>query len=124
MKLEAGKYYRARDGRIFGPLQKVSDEAFPFYFRTSGIIWSWSSIGQYTTSPDGCDLIEEVEVTPVAPKTATFYVAAWWTNDGKASASIHRYRDGLEHSLSGLGSHGHIVEVELELPPKPEGTKP
>jgi hypothetical protein len=71
MKLEAGKYYRARNGNVYGPLQsKESSERYKFSI--SHI--HWTSEGGY--HPDNWesdyDLIEEILITSVPPKEPTF----------------------------------------------------
>lgn len=121
MKLEAGKYVRARNGVIFGPLAARTDEDGSVIYYQPGLAqWSWNCDGYvYDKVAGPFDLVEEVTVTPVAPKTATFYVAAWWADSGKASASVSTEQKALKHSLC-----GPTVTVELELPPKPEGMKP
>lgn len=117
MIIKTGKHYRARIGVILGPL-RVNPAGLNLvrYYHSH---WSWDENGRCTPEREtDFDLIEEVEVTPVTPKTATFYVAAY------RSPTKDEYFASVCRSAEAFGpTYGPAVAVELELPPKPEGTK-
>lgn len=62
MKIEAGKFYRTRDGEIVGPMEPNASDWFPLKAVYKGDTISWSANGTFTI--DGAisirDLIEEV----------------------------------------------------------------
>jgi len=76
MKIEEGKYYRARDGRVIGPMQEVCH---------STEIWKFTAVGFYVGNPcwtdEGrwsdideerdLDLISEVYVSDTPPADAS-----------------------------------------------------
>jgi hypothetical protein len=73
MKIEAGKYYRARVGKVFGPMERdPSDGNFPWCLGLGGPEICWTKGGQW--SLDGkewpFDLVAEVHVSDTPPETA------------------------------------------------------
>jgi hypothetical protein len=120
MIIKEGKYYRDKNGTVYGPLLFHTDSGCKrYYFLGAPSWWTWDKNGKFASLvTNDYDLVEEVEVTPVAPKTATFYVAARRWGDNTLTAVA---RDKLD--AFGVG-YGPAVAVELELPPKPEGTRP
>jgi hypothetical protein len=65
--LEVGKYYRARDGVIFGPISYRSDGSINYPFGLGE--YSWTEHGSYSmgTKNHLFDLIEEVSIYPAQP---------------------------------------------------------
>lgn len=67
MKIEAGKYYRTKDGDVVGPMRRVDwcDATF-----TAGD-FTWNEDGSYVQGiPYKLDLISEVYVSDTPPETA------------------------------------------------------
>ncbi len=67
MKIEAGKYYRTRDGDVVGPMRRVDwcDATF-----TAGDL-TWNEDGSYVQgTPYKMDLISEVYVSDTPPADA------------------------------------------------------
>lgn len=90
MKIQAGKFYRTRDGRKVGPMRnsdRGSSGAYPFVATHTG--QSWTADGHYWVSgtlPSPADLIAEwvelpADVTPWAggdcPVNPEAYVLVW-----------------------------------------------
>ena len=72
MILQEGRYYRARNGRAYGPINKSREFFYPFFFGE----YTWTKEGKSTIGPDSPhDLIAEITELeakpPVAHKGAT-----------------------------------------------------
>ncbi len=68
IKLVAGKYYRAVDGTIHGPLAKNGSAEYPYTASDR----SWKENGCYTAVPDSrLNLIEELVVTSAGESQET-----------------------------------------------------
>lgn len=61
MKIEAGKFYKARDGSVFGPIMRKLGGGF-YPWTVSDLSRDWRELGGYVSDfvQDGNDLIEEV----------------------------------------------------------------
>ncbi len=67
MKLEVGKYYRRRDGKIVGPVEyKGNSTTYPF--EVNGYIYTETGRFDVTCHASKLDLINEVIVEDVIPK--------------------------------------------------------
>ena len=66
MKIEAGKYYRTRDGDVAGPMRHNKDQSWSSWYHT------WNEDGGIFLSgaEHGLDLISEVHVSDTPPETA------------------------------------------------------
>jgi hypothetical protein len=66
MILQEGRYYRARNGRIYGPLVSVECSEWPFYDNSTNESWREDGSTQYSgVYPD--DLISEITCLVVDP---------------------------------------------------------
>lgn len=69
MRLQEGKHYKTRDGRIVGPIKRIADTSWPFWipnmnfhpYRADGN----ASLSGWIESKD--DLIEEIDLTYRVP---------------------------------------------------------
>ncbi len=71
MKIEAGKYYRARNGAIYGPMMySVASSRYPVMVK--GTIWCWGEDGFYQSNQQETehDLISEAYVSDTPPADA------------------------------------------------------
>jgi len=60
MKIEAGKYYRTRDGRKVGPMARADNEWAQFYSKDCGLYFADGTFGSgETTRCPNLDLIAE-----------------------------------------------------------------
>lgn len=91
MKIEAGKYYRTRDGRKVGPMDEYIANKF-CDIRGNGYWWDKKGIGQHNAL--GIDLIEEWSETMMEPSTGMKY------DSGKAIAGV--LFDEFPNALSGV----------------------
>jgi hypothetical protein len=68
MKIEEGKYYRARNGAIYGPMLHVKSP-IRYPFRIAGVDYEWGVNGFYQSDlqPTQFDLISEVYVSDTPP---------------------------------------------------------
>lgn len=69
MKLEAGKFYRARNGEKIGPMEPEGDGDFRAIHPVKNCIAFWHRDGMRIYHDPYCDLIAEWEDTPAKPKT-------------------------------------------------------
>ena len=72
MKIEAGKYYRTRDGDVVGPMAQGNDKRYPWMI-LSGIVNSlqWNHDGDYSyVGEHSLDLVSEVYVSDTPPADA------------------------------------------------------
>ena len=68
LQIEEGAYYLSRDGRVFGPMKKMSETAE--YKWSCGFDFSWRDDGSYLhTVVHGRDLIERVGLVRVSDST-------------------------------------------------------
>ena len=68
MKIEAGKYYRTKDGDVVGPMRRV-DWCDANFFAAGD--FTWNEDGSYVQGiPYKLDLISEVYVSDTPPETA------------------------------------------------------
>ncbi len=67
MTLQEGKYYRARNGRVYGPLQYNEGSAQPFSCPESNQYWTEKGHYWPDTSQSNHDLISEVNPIMVDP---------------------------------------------------------
>jgi|NOAtaT_6_FD_contig_21_11514769_length_745_multi_6_in_0_out_0_1 hypothetical protein len=67
MNLQEGKYYRARCGRIYGPLVAGTDISAPFFCQISKESWHSKGNYYYNGAESNYDLISEVNLIVVDP---------------------------------------------------------
>jgi hypothetical protein len=67
MKIQAGKYYRRRDGEVIGPATTRTDKGSSYQWTVGGLFFT--DDGRYQARGPDCDydLIAEVTVTDVLP---------------------------------------------------------
>ena len=67
MILQEGRYYRARDGAVYGPIRESMSSLYPFFFGAG----SWTPTGEfnvnYETPNDLIAEITELEAKPPVP---------------------------------------------------------
>ena len=69
MKLEIGKYYRARCGQVFGPLVEHDNDTYPFSDLNAAENWQFNGGYDRGASETKLDLIEEVFINTAPPAT-------------------------------------------------------
>ena len=68
MILQEGKYYRARNGRIYGPLVYVGDRHNQhFECPNTGVLWFSEGYHSWNGSPSNYDLLSEITCLMVDP---------------------------------------------------------
>lgn len=91
MKLEVGKRYLTRDGRVTGPLQCRPSKKYPFMIENKDGFWAWMSDGSYFSAdtPHCRDLVAEAPAPDLAPGEAT----REWQDEGIALVAEGRKDD-------------------------------
>ena len=134
IKLEVGKRYRDREGRVYGPLfGRKGYKNYPFGDRQSARVWAAN--GSYYGTPDECEYDLIALAPDEAPEPQPDDLAAlraerddwrdaalrWQQRTDSAEAENARLREALEgardrlYALEGLATHGATFDAIQKL---------
>lgn len=100
MKIEAGKYYRDREGTTIGPMVQSVFKLFPW--TTALGMHHWMDNGRFFVNREfKWDLVEEVDISQVNDKSK---------EEMMFDTSLHKVEEGVEH-LRIVGTTDEIMNV-------------
>lgn len=125
LKLEEGKWYRDREGKVWGPMVSIKKNVY-YPFTDRGLNHTWTEFGQlFDTGEDPLDLVEEVQVpslhAPVSRPAETENTVH--TPKGSSFESISLCGGGGSGGSHNVGS-GNVLDLHQAPVTKPTSFVP